>query len=435
MAGEERRQHARFLAREFGRLDFGDVEERRGRHGEKLWGIEQFSMAMVAAAVSGQNGFRRMEKLTARLCQEFRRRLDIPHRLADTNARDYAAMADWSGYRDALRKQAKSLYRSKAMVPAADVPIGMISIDGKYRYVKVKKERVGQYPFFQTKGQPDGDWQKGEVRTISASAVSSRATFTLDCIPVRRETNEMGMFPEVLSALLADWGKTELAELFATDAGSASLANATMVNDAGHGYLMMLNDFQPELLREAERQLGRLPAVKAEATYQERYRGKEVVYRLWRTTEMAGWNGWEHLSQVIRLERRVLGAGPAGADKVGTRYILTNLPVGRLSDDQWIVVIRRRWGVENGTHWTLDAIMDEDDLPWILDPNGMIVVQLLRRIGLNIVALFRGVHLRSADNRLQPWNDIMEDFADALKSAKAEELMDLRELKRRAATA
>jgi len=75
-----------------------------------------------------------MEKLTARLSEAFPRRLDLPHRLADTNARDYAAKADWSGYRDVLRQQAKSLYRSKAMLPADEVPIGMIRIDGKYRF-------------------------------------------------------------------------------------------------------------------------------------------------------------------------------------------------------------------------------------------------------------------------------------------------------------
>jgi hypothetical protein len=181
--------------------------------------------------------------------------------------------------------------------------------------------------------------------------------------------------------------------------------------------------------------LARLAADKAEAVWQERYRGKAVAYRLWRTSEMTGWNGWDHLRQVIRLERRVTGAGAAGTDKVGTRYALTNLPVNRLSAGAWVKVIRRRWGVENGTHWTLDAIMDEDDRPWILDPNGMIVVQMLRRIGLNIIALYRGVHLRSSDNRLRPWKDIMEEFGEALKSATEADLMDRQELKRRAAAA
>jgi len=150
---------------------------------------------------------------------------------------------------------------------------------------------------------------------------------------------------------------------------------------------------------------------------------------------MNGWNGWDHLRQVVRIERRVIGGGPAGADKVGTRYALTNEPVAKLSATRLMRVFRLRWGVENGTHWTLDAIQREDDLPWIRDPNGMLVVQMLRRIGLNILALYRGVHLRSADNRLRPWKDVTDDFRDALRTATAEDLMDRRELKRRLAAA
>jgi len=435
MDPEESRRDARYLEHEFERLDFSGVEDRRGRHGEKLWEVEQMSKAVIATMVAGKNGFGQMEKLTRRLCAEFRRRLGIPRRLPDTNTRDYVVKADCAGYRDVLRKQAKSLYRSKAMTPAEDMPISMISVDGKYRYVKVKKERVGVYPYFQAAGEPAGDWQKGEVRTISESLVTSRATFCLDCMPVRRETNEMGMFPEVLAAILADWGGTSLAELIATDAGSASLKNASLVNAAFRGYLMVLNDSQPELLREAERQLGSLGVDKAEATWEQRYRGNTVVYRLWRTTEMTGWNGWEHLRQVIRLERRVVSDDPNEEDIVGTRYFLTNVAVGRLSADQWIKVIRRRWGVENGTHWTLDAIMEEDDHPWTRDPNGMVVVQMHRRMALNILALFRGVHLRSADNRLLPWADFSEDFLEVMKCATAEDLLDRRVLKRLAAAA
>jgi hypothetical protein len=435
MEGEERRRNARYLERELERLDFSDVEDRRGEHGKKEWEVKQLSNVMVVAAVAGKGGFRQMEKLTERLSPEFRWRLGIRRRLPDNVARNFAAKALWRDYRDVLRAQAKSLYRSKAMARPEDVMIGMISIDGKYRCVNVRKDRARQYPYFQAVGAPNGKWQKGEVRSISVSAVSCRATFCLDCIPVRRETNEMGMFPEVLTAVLADWRDTELAELIATDSGSASLKNASLVNDSGCGYLMVLDAFQPELHREAQRQLSSLAADKADARWEQRYRGRTVVYHLWRTTAMTGWNGWDHLRQVIRLERREISDNPTGKDTTGTRYFLTNLPVGRLTADQWIPVLRLRWSVENGTHWTLDAAMGEDKQPWSRDPNGMLVVQMLRRMALNIVALFRGVHLRSAKHRLRPWKDLMEDFADTLKTARAEDLMDRRELKRLAAVA
>jgi hypothetical protein len=430
MDREERRRGARFLEHEFERLDFDGVADRRGRHGKKRWSVLQFSRCIVAAVVAGRPGFAGMEKLTRDLSAEFRRRLGLERRLPDTTARDYVVRADWEGYRGVLRKQAKSLYRSKSLARARDMPIGMTSIDGKYRHVKVKAQRVDQYPFFQPAKEPVGGWQGGEIRTISVSAVSSRATFCLDCVPVRRETNEMGMFAEVFEQFLKDWGNTELVELVATDSGSASLSNATLVNQAGCGYLMVLDAFQPELLREAERQLGSRTVEEAAATWETRYRGKTVLYRLWRTTEMTGWNGWDHLRQVLRLERREVHDDPAVADSVGTRYYLSNLPVGRLSAEEWIVVIRRRWDVENGTHWTLDAILDEDARPWVRDPNGMLVTQMLRRIALNILALYRGVHLRSENNRLKPWRDILEPFYDLLRLATLADLMDRRAYRR-----
>jgi hypothetical protein len=130
------------------------------------------------------------------------------------------------------------------------------------------------------------------------------------------------------------------------------------------------------------------------------------------------------------LERREVHDDPAVADSVGTRYYLSNLPVGRLSAEEWIVVIRRRWDVENGTHWTLDAILDEDARPWVRDPNGMLVTQMLRRIALNILALYRGVHLRSENNRLKPWRDILEPFYDLLRLATLADLMDRRAYRR-----
>jgi hypothetical protein len=40
MEGEERRRDAWYLERELERLDFSDVEDRRGEHGEKEWGVK-----------------------------------------------------------------------------------------------------------------------------------------------------------------------------------------------------------------------------------------------------------------------------------------------------------------------------------------------------------------------------------------------------------
>jgi hypothetical protein len=70
---------------------FSGVEDCRGKHGEKLWNVEQLSNGMLAALVAGQNGFREMERLTEQTCAEFRRGLRSPHQLPDNIACDYAA--------------------------------------------------------------------------------------------------------------------------------------------------------------------------------------------------------------------------------------------------------------------------------------------------------------------------------------------------------
>jgi len=129
------------------------------------------------------------------------------------------------------------------------------------------------------------------------------------------------------------------------------------------------------------------------------------------------------------VERTVTSDDPNIPDKVGTRYFLTNLPYGRLSAQDWLKVVRLRWLVENGGHWTLDAVIDEDDCPWTHDPHGLLIIQVMRRMALNILALYRGVHLRSADNRQRPWKRILEAFHDALRTATTVHLMDRRQLR------
>ena len=59
-------------------------------------------------------------------------------------------------------------------------------------------------------------------------------------------------------------------------------------------------------------------------------------------------------------------------------------------------------------HGTWDVAFEEDDRPWITnDPQGTLVVMLLRRMAFNMLALFRSVAQRSEEKRRVPWKDIM----------------------------
>ena len=75
---------------------------------------------------------------------------------------------------------------------------------------------------------------------------------------------------------------------------------------------------------------------------------------------------------------------------------------------QWLLVVRERWAVENQAHHTLDVAFREDQHPIIEQhPVGALNVLLLRRITLSILTLYRSVPLRSDESRSTPWRTLL----------------------------
>jgi len=92
------------------------------------------------------------------------------------------------------------------------------------------------------------------------------------------------------------------------------------------------------------------------------------------------------------------------------RYFVSSLPRSRLTDAEWLLVVRRHWGVETA-HQLLDGAFAEDHHPWIeQNPRATVVVMVLRRIAYTLLALWRGVTLRSDEQRRRPWRDLMRDI-------------------------
>jgi hypothetical protein len=84
------------------------------------------------------------------------------------------------------------------------------------------------------------------------------------------------------------------------------------------------------------------------------------------------------------------------------RYLVSSLPDCRLSQEHWLSVVRRRWGVETA-HQSLHTAFAEDDHPWIeAHPRGALVVAMLRRIAYTLLFLFRSVTQRSDQRRSVP---------------------------------
>lgn len=424
------RRVARFLPGALELVDWGAVPEHR-QVAKVKWHRKKLLQAVLLGLLSGRSGFSGMEKLSKVLGSAARKVLGLGRRIPDTTLSEFVCGLETKGLQEVLVEMGKRMHRRKSLEGLTrGLPIRMLSIDGKYdrAFVSIREgetivsflERVrGEYPFFQADETMKGRRLYGEVRTSSVCLVGNGQATYLDCVPVRAETNEMGMFPEVLARIQANWGKTWQIELLSVDAGMTSLENATLVNEANLGYLMAVKENQPTLLAELHRLLG---TASPNHKYTEPYRGKKVTFRIWRTREIAGWNEWNHLRQGIRIQRETQDRN-GNIEKTEDRYYVTNLLWKRLSSAQWAQQIRSHWLVENAAHRTLDVQLDEGDSPWTQHPNGMLAMALLRRVALNLLNLLRSRYLRSEENRATPWKQLMESFYDLLRLATVEDLV------------
>ncbi len=107
-------------------------------------------------------------------------------------------------------------------------------------------------------------------------------------------------------------------------------------------------------------------------------------------------------------------------------YLISSLPECRLTKEHWLLVVRRRWGVET-SHQILDTAFAEDDHPWIeAHPRAALVVAILRRISYTLLSLFRSVTQRSQERRTVPWKRLMRDVLFALVTTTRQQLDGLR---------
>lgn len=380
------------------RLDL--IEDPRDARG-KRWELGTVLTAAVIALAAGETSLRGLEELTETLSPIARKRTGLSQRLPDTTARNVLGRLDPRQVGRALRAQVRAAHRRKALEPDG-LPFGMASLDGKGTALD------GCDDFYaQRQSQGEGEKLVGVLRTVTCSLVSSQAKVVMDAVPIPASTNEMGAFETAFHELVEAYGSLDLFRLVAYDAGACSEHNARLVRERGYHYLFGLKSTQGTLYEEAQRRLAGLPAEQAAASTEDLLGGgRRVLRRLYVTEEMSGW-GWQHLRTVLRVESETLD--PKGQRiAYDNRYFVSSLPRSRLSHTQWLRVVRLRWAVENECHHTLDAVFREDEKPWIeTDPQGALVVALLRRVALNLLALFRSVTQRSSERRATPWRKLL----------------------------
>ena len=398
-----------------------DHRQRRGRRWKR---IGLLMRVPLLAMLAGLRSFAEAESLTAEMSVPMRRRLGVTRRVPDTTLRTTAAQMQPSALRDCLCRQVRAAHRRKALEPLG-LPFGVVAIDGK-------STAIGAWDHLYAQKQPhsSGSGASGIVRTLTACLSSSRANVCLDASPIPPATNEMGHFPTALQELVDAYGSIGLFKLVSTDAGMCSEAHGRLiVEHYQRHYLFGLKGDQPSLYAEAHRLLARRRAAEAETVD---VVGKHTVTRqLFRTDELAAYLSWTHLQTVVRVhsQRRANDTGELVEQE--DRYYLCSLPAAALSPEQWLLLVRRHWAVENHCHNTWDKIFREDDHPWFEGghdaPQGALVVMLLRRVAYNLLALFRSVTQRSEENRQIPWKDLMRWVYNTLIAATAADLDGLRD--------
>jgi len=344
--------------------------------------------------VSGGNSCGDVEALTER----------IGRRIPDTTLSDLLRRMSASGFERMLRAQVRQAYESKELEPEREWPFSLTVVDGKKIWYGKRKLHRNCYEFELTNGESGYC-----LKALRAVVVSSSVKMCIGQQIQYSKENDMSSFARFFKRLTKHYGRGHLLEVVSLDAGFSSLANATQINDADRGYIIGLKKNQPELFREAERLLGEQEEPEAETPW-ERYQGKRIRRLLFRTDEMRGWNGWEHLRQVWRVRQETVDDN--GELTVMERYFMTNLASALTKPKLILQVVRAHWGIENDCNWTMDVQLGEDDHPWV--SAGIEVVSWLRLLAYNILQRLRSRRFRSKRNRNVPWKTLFAWVQDVL---------------------
>jgi hypothetical protein len=385
---------SRFLQRTLSKpcWDFSRfVTDPRSQHGRR-WKLNPLMMAVLFGLVTNRRSLRGVEELTQ--WKGAWVRASVGGRAPDTTLYDLLSGLGPEGLREQVHAQIYGLWRAKALSPVG-LPCSVAAVDGKTLLSGAGD--AGPDPEVCQVSHPNKRPPYWQLRAVRSCLISAAGCPVIDQLAIPAQTNEMGIFRTVLASLEAAYGV--MIEVYSMDSGYCSLANASLVSAANKGYIFGLKDNQPELLAEAERLLGRRRSPEA-STEWEAYKGTQIRYHLYRTSEMAGYLEWKHMEQVWRVDREVVGAGRTRC--LERRYFLTNVHRGRFTPGETIEVVRRHWMIENGANWTVDVIWDEDTKAWCTQGHAIEVLGLLRLMAYNLVTQLRSRYLRVRDQK-RPW--------------------------------
>jgi predicted transposase YbfD/YdcC len=222
--------------------------------------------------------------------------------------------------------------------------------------------------------QPDGT---GALHLVSAYATA--AGLVLAQRAVDGKSNEITAIPELLDMLALEGA------IVSIDAMGTQKAIAARIVEKKADYLLALKGNQAGLFDDAKLFLTD-PACRevcafARETDAGHGRIEErtccVADAAWLSERHPEWSGLQSLAAITarRIDKKT------GAQSVETRFYISSLS----PDPEAILqATRAHWGVENGLHWTLDVIFDEDRCRTRKD-NSPLNLAIIRHAAVNIL--------------------------------------------------
>jgi predicted transposase YbfD/YdcC len=161
------------------------------------------------------------------------------------------------------------------------------------------------------------------------------------------------------------------------DALHCHRAMATAIIERGGDYALAVKDNQPALLRDAKAAVAAATRSGAGATVtadDSHGRHEMRVATVAPAGDMAERHGFPGLQAVAQIKSK------RGSDRIVERYFLLSR---HYRPPEVLRIIREHWTIENGLHWPLDVLLDED-LARSRKDHAPANLAVLRRLALNI---------------------------------------------------
>lgn len=353
---------------------------------------------LVLGLVTNRSTLRDVERLIDRL--PARRALGIGGPASDTTLYNVVRRVDPSSLRAVVVAQVRAMERNKQLEPAFDFPCSLVAIDGKA--LGTDPERL--HP--ESHRQTVGDGARYVLKALRAVHITSAVKPILDQRLIPKGKGERYDLWSFLEGLRQSYGG--LARGFTFDAGFWSQDLVTKLSVFNIPYIFGLKGNAGSPYRFAQHELGvgtADPAGGWEIETTEK-RGSRLVRRqLARKQGDVGTFG--AVCSVWRQRTTVLDGEEVVSQE--DRFFATSFPVSIVSASQALAAIRAHWGIENDSHWTMDAILDEDTHTWVARGHGREVLTWLRILAYNLLRLFRCRSLRPQLGRRWPWRAVVEE--------------------------